>query len=549
MKRIGFINPDDYEPGEEISLSEDIELAIKCLDRSKINPRNWRPLSNAELTTAELAMKMMENVMLVPSGMLVGKRLKFMFFQEVILYIIFDAKPSTFVLSLARRNGKTFLLAVVVLLNLISDLAARNSTIASAAMSRDQAALVYKEIDNFINVSPVIKPFIKTVASSKRLIGVVRNAEYQALAAEAKTGFGRSFKIVVLDEAGQIVGPTNDYISMLQTSQGSIEDPLFSVISTQASSDSDYLSVMIDTAIRDQPKDTAVLVFETPKHYGIDDEEGWFYSNPGLGEFRSLKDMRKQAASAKMIPQNEARFRNLNLNQRIALQGLWISPTIWRSCSDEPDINVFRDHAVSLGLDLSLRTDLTAAVFAAEDDAGCVHIIPLVFLPLVGIEQRELRDKAPYQYWVENGYAIGVPAAIIEYEWVAQYLLKWCVDHNVEPTSIEFDRWRIDVMKREFDKLDAFQGAEWNPVGQGYRDISPRVEHFEAKLFARKIKHAAHPLLNLGAASAVAVSDPAGNRKLEKAKSSQRIDMIIAAIMAVYGLKTSELIDVDAWIG
>lgn len=548
MNRIEFIDPEAYEPGQIIPLPDDIKNAIKLVDFDKFTPRNWRPLPDEELTVAESAMRLLESCVNVPSGMLVGKPLRFMFFQEVMLYILLDAKPLLFVLSMARRNGKSFLLSCIVLLFLVSDLAVRNSLIASAAMSRDQAALIYKEIENMVRVSPALEPFMKVTPSGKKVVGQIRNVEYQALAAEAKTGYGRSFKAVVLDEAGQIVGPDNDYIAMLRTSQGSIADPLFAVISTQSADDADYLSVVIDSSIRDKAPDTAIVVFETPKHYEIDDEQGWYLSNPGLGVFRSLKDMQQQMVSAKRVPQSEARFRNLNLNQRIALSGLWLAPEPWRACAKPPEIEMLRFGEVALGLDLSLRTDLTAAVFAGKDEYGFVHLFPHVFTPAIGIEQRELRDKAPYQHWVREGQLIAVPGTIVDYDWVADYLKKWAEDNGIEVTGIHFDRWRIDVLKREFENKGAFQGANWTAVGQGYRDMSPRVEHFEGLVLSEKIYHGGHPLLNASVGAAIAVSDPSGNRKLEKSKSTRRIDPLVAAVMAVYGLENESVFDVECWV-
>lgn len=548
MHRIEYVEPDQYAPGEVIPFPEDVEAAIRCLDRSKMVVRNWRPLSDDKLTTAEGAMRMLERTLKVPSGMLVGQPMRFMFFQEVIVYILLDVRPSTFILSMARRNGKTFILAIITLLYLISDLAIRNSLIASAAMARDQAALLYKEIENMLAISPVLKPFVRTVPSSKKIIGVIRNAEYQALAAEAKTGYGRSFRVVVLDEAGQIVGPHNDYISMLRTSQGSIEEPLFAIISTQAASDADYLSVMLDVHERDGVDDAAVLLFETPKHYDITDEEGWYYSNPGLGVFRSLKDMRRLSATAKQLPETEASYRNLNLNQRVALDGLWLSPTVWKKNSSPIDLNVFKNNRVALGIDLSLRTDLTAAVFAAKDECGIVHILPLAFTPSETIKQRELRDKAPYVKWVKQGDLIAVPGNIIEYDWVAKYLKKFTDEYGIDVTDICYDRWRMDVLKREFEREEAFSGTNFMSVGQGYKDMSPRVEHFESLLLAQRIHHGGHPLLGLGAGSAVATRDPSGNRKLDKSRTSQRIDVLVAAVMAVFGVEETDVFDIDAWI-
>jgi phage terminase large subunit-like protein len=290
------------------------------------------------------------------------------------------------------------------------------------------------------------------------------------------------------------------------------------------------------------------MVFETPKTFDIDEEEGWLYSNPGLDVFRSRKDLRNQSLTATRVPESEARFRNLNLNQRIALQGLWLSPNAWKLCSKEPDFSVFQNTQVSIGIDLSMRTDLTAAVFAAKDDYGIVHLYPLVFAPAIGVEQRELRDKVPYQFWAKEEKMFLVPGSIIEYEWVAEYLYKFVIENGIYVTHVCFDRWRIDLLHREFDKLNLFSDAEWTPVGQGYKDMSPRIELFESMVLAERIQHGAHPLFNMAVGAAIAVRDPSNNRKLEKVKSSQRIDPLVAAVMAVHGLELNEFIDVDAWI-
>lgn len=546
--RIAFVNPAGYEPGETIELPLDIASAIKCADLSAVNIRNWRLLPDAELTVAESAMRMLEAIVKVPSGRLVGKPLRFMFFQEVILYFLLDQRPDTFVLSVARRNGKSFILSCIALIYLISSLADRNSEIASAAMSRDQAALIYKELENMLMLSPKLQRFLRHTPSGKKIVGLVRNVVYQALAAEAKTGYGHSYKVVILDEAGQIIGPDNDYVAMLRSSQGSVDNPLYAVISTQAPSDADYLSVLIDAATRDQTTNTVCIVFEAGPDAALDDIDAWFMANPGLGVFRSYPDMVKLSKNALAVPQTEARFRNLNLNQRIALEKLWLAPTVWKANTAESKIEVFQEGQVSLGIDLSMRTDLTAAVFAAKDEFGITHLKPLVFTPLSDIAQRELRDKAPYQMWVKQGLLIGVPGPIINYEWVAEYLRLWCEKFHVPVARIAFDRWRIDLLKNEFSKANTFMDAEWSPVGQGYKDMSPRLETFEAKLMDRKIAHGAHPLLNLAAGSAISVSDPAGNRKLDKAKATQRIDALVAAVMAVHELESKDFFDIDAMI-
>jgi phage terminase large subunit-like protein len=537
-----YVDPDAYAPGSVIPLPDPIERALVCADRSRFKVRNWRPLDVDDMTEAERAMLFLEENVKVPSGRLVGKDLKLLFFQEVILYVLLDCQPSVFILSMARRNGKTFLLSCIALLYLVSWLAQRNSAIASAAMSREQAALIYKEMSRIIAFSPLLGSLVGLIPSSKRAVGLKVNAEYAALSSEAKTGFGQGIRILILDEAGQIQGPTNEYIEMLESSQGSALDPLFAVISTQAASDADYLSVMIDTATRDQPADVACINFTTPVELDISDESGWILSNPGLGVFRSLEDLRKLADGAKRIPEKENSFRNLMLNQRTARAGLWLSAAAWKDGNGPIDLALFaRAERVALALDLSMRTDLTAAVLAALDDDGAVHLLPYVFAPESGIDERSLRDKVPYRTWADKGLLIPVPGSFISYDWVAAWLMRTFEAGGIEPGVIAFDRWRIELFRQDAADTGLGIGATWLPVGQGYRDMSPRLESFEGLLLDRKIRHGGHPLLTMAASNAIATRDPAGNRKLDKAKSTQRIDPLVAAVMAAH-----ELVKVEA---
>jgi phage terminase large subunit-like protein len=546
-----YVDPDKFAPGALLGLPPHIEVAIKLADRSKFTPRNWRPLPMAELTDAESAMMLLERLVRVPSGKLVGAPLRFLFFQEVIFYILLDARPKTFILSMARRNGKSFILSCLVLLHLISWMAVQNSVIASAAMSRDQAGLIYKEIENIIRVSPALEGLLHTVPSGKRIVGLRHNAEYSALSSEAKTGFGRSYKVIVLDEAGQIIGPDSDYVSMLRTSQGSVEDPVFAVISTQAASDADFLSIQIDSAIRDAPEGVACLLFETPKEFDLDDEEGWVYSNPGLGVFRSIEDMRQQVGEAKRIPAQESKFRNLSLNQRIAREGVWMTPDLWKINNGGVDLEAFQGrYIVACGLDLSTRNDLTAAVFACRDDDGFIHLLPRVYVPANDLHRKVLADKVPYDAWVDSGHLVAVPGTFISYEYVAADLAKFCQARDIQIDIVAFDRWRISYFQPEAEKVGFADGADWRAIGQGFKDMSPRLEMFEGLASQGMLCHGNHPLLNMAAATAIAVRDPSGNRKLDKSRSYQRIDPLVAAVMAVGEVAegSGEAVDVSTWI-
>ena len=520
-------------------LPKHVKRAIVCGPKPKI--RDWRAICLAgeeeKLTKAERVLAFAESTLVVPDGIKAGQPLELDIFQEAFIYAVFDNPHHTTdaVMSIARRNGKTFIIAIIILAFLIGPLAVPYTNIASAANSREQAALIFKMMTNMIQLSEELTDSTKVVPSAKSIVGLVMNTEYFAMSAEAKTGHGKSLYVVVLDESGQIVGPTNDYVEMLSSSQGSYDEPLFITISTQAPSDADYLSTVIDDAEQAQPKQTVCHVYRAPEDADLLEEKYWKLANPGLDTFRSRKDIRKQMKKASRLPALEAGARNLLLNQRVSTNTLWLSPNVWKQGSGAVDIEVFRNNPVSVGIDLSQRNDLTAAVAAAQDgDTGIVHLLPFVFCPGEGVRARAARDRAPYDVWVKNGQMFTVGTKTIDYDQFAATLRDMLDDLDIEVATIEFDRWRIEEYKKAAEREGFASFAEWNMVGQGYKDFSPRCEAFQNVLLDGRMRHGGHPLLNLAASNAIAVRDPTGSTKLDKTKSIQRIDPIVASVMAVF---------------
>jgi phage terminase large subunit-like protein len=489
----------------------------------------------------------------VPEGSKVGSPIVLAEFQKQFIRDIYDNKAGTrrAYLSIARKNGKTALIAGILLAHICGPEARLNSQIISGAMSRDQAALVFALASKMISLDPRLQAVCKTIPSGKRIIGLSKNVEFKALAADGTTAHGLSPVLAILDEVGQIRGSTSEFIEAITTSQGAHEEPLLIAISTSAPSDADMFSMWCDDAIRNPTPHIVCHVYKADENSELLDKKQWKKANPALGVFRSEKDLEEQLLQASRLPALEASARNLLLNQRVSLESMFIAPSIWKENNGDPDIEVFRNNSVSIGLDLSARTDLTAAVCAARDEDGVVHLLPFVFTPMSGLEERARRDRAPYDAWVRDGKMIAVPGASIDYEFVAEWLRDTLDDLGISVTTIEFDRWRIEIFKKAADDVGFCPFAQWNPVGQGYRDFSPRVEAFEQLLLSNKIRHGSHPLLNLAASNAIAVSDPAGNRKLDKSKATQRIDPLVAAVMAVHVVSegSENSFDVSAMIG
>lgn len=528
-----------------------ISRAIKSGPVPKIRDIDNLPIE--KLTRGERIVRFAHDYLVVPEGMKVGEPLRLEPFQIAFILAVFDNPAITrrAIMSIARRNGKTFLVAVILLAYIVGPEAIENSTLASAAQSRDQAGLVFSLMSKMLMLSSKLEGRYRVVHSSKRIVGLRKNVEYAALSSDAKTGHGKSLAVILIDEAGQIRGSSSDYVDMLISSQGSYSNPLLLTISTQAADDQDLLSTWIDDSIRSGDKKIICHLYEAKEDVDLMDESEWYFANPGLGVFRSIEDMRQQAESAKRIPAQQAGFRNLLLNQRISTESLWLAATIWKENSGEPDMQVFRDKGVSIGLDLSRINDLCCAVISAMDDDGNIHVKCYTFSPLDGIRERAAKDRNPYALWMEQGHIYAPPGKTLDYDMIAQYLKIEFDKEEIPVNAIYFDRWAAREFFAACDRVGFANYATREEIGQGFQSIAPRITAMETALLQGRIRHGGNqPILNLGASSAIVVADPTNNRKLDKSKSSNKIDGIMAMLMSVYPhiAQVDEIVDVDSWI-
>ena len=505
------------------------------------------------MTDGEKVIQFIEKYCKVPEGKLVGQPLVLLDFQKRFILDVYNNEAGTqmALLSIARKNGKSALIASLMLAHICGPMAKQNTQIISGAMSRDQAALVFKLACKMIRLSSELSQITRIIPSQKTILGLARDVEYRAISAEASTAHGLSPVLAILDELGQIKGEVSPFVDAILSSQGAHDNPLTIVISTSAPSDGDLFNILCDDAIRSGDEKLVCHVYCADKNSELLDEEQWKKANPALGVFRSRDDLETQLTKAARLPATEATARNLLLNQRVAAESLFMAPSVWKKNSGEPDLDVFRENPVAIGLDLSARNDLTAAVLAARDELGVVHLLPYVFTPSRDIEERARRDRAPYDAWVRDGQMYAIGGASIDYDQVAGFLAAEMNRLGIAPAFVMFDRWRIDMFKAAADRAGFAPFAAWKPVGQGYKDMSPCLEAFMALALESRLRHGGHPLLNLGAANAIATRDPAGSMKLDKAKATQRIDQMVAAVMAVYAVSDGNIaqeFDIGAYI-
>lgn len=490
-----------------------------------------RAKRKAAVSLSERVARWMEEHLVVPDGRLAGQAMAIYPWQREILGAIYDRKPMArrVIVSMGRKNGKTTLAAALLLAHLCGPMAKRGSQLVSAAQSREQAGLIYRAASRMVQLSKTLRAYVYCVDHAKKIYCPALGTEYRALSADAHTAYGLSPALVIHDELGQVRGPQSDLYDALETAMAAHDDPLSIIISTQAPTDSDLLSLLIDAAEAGRDPRTVCIRYSAPDDVDPWSDEALMAANPGLGTTCSWEELRGLRDEARAMPSREPAYINLVLNRRVAPHASLVSATEWDACSDEPDERAFEAGPLWIGIDLSSRQDLTAMAVVGEDADGLLHVRVHAWMPSLGLRERSERDRAPYTQWVEMGVISLCPGATVRYTDVAETLAEYLESADV--AAVAYDRWRIDVLQTELERLGVT--APLVPFGQGYRDMAPAIDALEQLVRERRILHGGHPLLRWALHGAEVVSDPAGNRKLDKARASARIDPLVALIMAI----------------
>lgn len=478
-------------------------------------------------TRGERNIAWVESYCRIPEGKFVGKPVKLTTHQRRWIKRIYDSPTRLFILSMARKNAKTAMASFLLLLHLCGPEAKPNSQLYSAAQSRDQAAILFSLAAKVVRMSPDLGQVVSVKDTAKQLVCNDLGTVYKALSADASTSYGLSPCFVIHDELGQVKGPRFELYEALETASAAQESPLSIVISTQAPTDSDLLSLLIDDALTGA--DPANKVELCTANIDLDpfSEEAIRQANPHYDDFMNKSEVLRQAQDAKRLPSREAAYRNLILNQRVEARNPFVARAIWLENGEEPD--PIDGQRVYGGLDLSSVSDLTSLELVTE--SGDVH--STFWLPEDGLPEKSRADRVPYDQWAAEGYLLTTPGRAIEYEFVAQHLRD--LFDRCDVVALAFDRYNMRFLKPWLEKV-GFSPEElerFKEFGQGFVSMSPAIRELEAKLLAKKLRHGNHKVLEMCAANAQTVSDPAGNRKFTKQKTTGRIDGMVALAMAV----------------
>jgi phage terminase large subunit-like protein len=503
------------------------------------------------LSRGERAVAWIEDVCVVPEGTLVGQKVKLRQWQQTEIKRIYDNPAGTrrAILSFGRKNGKTALASFLLLLHLCGPEARPNSQMFSAAQSRDQAGLLFSLAAKIVRQSAALSAAIVVRDHAKELLCPELGTVYRALSAEATTAFGLSPVFVVHDELGQCKGPRSRLYEALETATGAQENPLSIIISTQAPTDADLLSVLIDDAVAGHDPRVVVSLYTAPMDLHPFGEEAIRAANPAYGDFLNATEVMSMARDAERMPSRQAEFENLILNRRVEASSPFISRPLWEACDAAP--LPLDGYPVYGGLDLSATNDLTALVLGARID-NIWHLHPTFWLPGDNLPAKARADRVPYDLWHQQGHLLAAPGKSVDFEYVSEYLRGLFDRYDIK--KIGFDRWGFKFLRPWLLKAGFTEpqiAEHFAEMGQGFQDMSPALRSLEAEILNGRIAHGGNPPLTMCMANAVVKTDPAGNRKLAKDRSAGRIDGAVALAMlaGVAPLQSEPIFNIRALIG
>jgi phage terminase large subunit-like protein len=456
-------------------------------------------------------------------------------------------------LLIPRKNGKTELIAAICLFCLLAD-GERGAEIYSAAKTKEQAARVYKAAAAMVHASPKLSAICDCLDATKTIIvrhGPMKGNLYRALASEAGAQHGLNASVVVFDEVHQ---GDKDLWDVLATSQGARRQPLFLAISTagvydphsllyeqykQAKQGDHYLNGTLVKGGLSIPTLLA-FIYEAPKDADWTDEAVWKLCNPALGDFRGIEEMRDACAEAQRIPSKQTTFRQLYLNQWTESVETWIPADLWLACTVKLDRAALKGKPCFLGLDLSSKRDLTALV-ALFPDGNVIKVLPMFFIPEERISERVKRDGVPYDVWSREHRLIATPGNVVDYAYIRRTINEWAEEFDVQMISV--DPWNSTQLVTELEQ----DGHTVVEVRQGFASLSGPSKSFEKHVVGKTLEHDGNPVMTWCVKNAAVERDAAENIKPSKKVSTERIDGVVALVMALDALERNPIVQQGAW--
>ena len=472
-------------------------------------------------------------------GTWAGKPFELLDWQEQIVRDLFGIlKPNgyrqfnTAYIEIPKKMGKSELAAAVALLLCCGD-GEQRAEVYGCAADRQQASIVFEVAADMVRMCPALSKRVKILASTKRIVYLPTNSFYQVLSAEAYSKHGFNIHGVVFDELH--TQPNRNLFDVMTKGSGDARmQPLYFLITTAGN---DIHSICYETHQKAKDILDGKKIDPTfyPVIYGADESDDWTdpkvwkKANPSLGITVGLDKVKAACESAKQNPAEENSFRQLRLNQWVKQEVRWMPMDKWNACDFEIDPYELEGRVCYGGLDLSSSNDITAfvLVFPPLDEDEPYKVLPYFWIPEENMEVRVRKDHVPYDVWNKQGYLETTEGNVIHYGYIEKYIESLGERFNIR--EIAFDRWGAVQMVQNLEGM----GFTVVPFGQGFASMSPPTKELMNLVLNKKIAHSGHPILSWMMDNVYVRQDPAGNIKMDKAKSTEKIDGAVAMVMAL----------------
>ena len=439
---------------------------------------------------------------------------------------------NTAYIEIPKKNGKSELAAAVALYLTCGD-GEWGAEVYGCAADRQQASIVFDVAVEMVDQCPALKKRIKPIMSVKRLVYKPTNSFYQVLSAEAYTKHGLNVHGVIFDELH--AQPNRELFDVMTKGSGDARlQPLFFLITT-AGTDRNSICYEVHQKAIDIIEGRKIDPTFYPVIYGIKDdddwtdERNWYKANPSLDHTIDIEKVRIAFNNAKENPAEENLFRQLRLNQWVKQSTRWMQMDKWDECNFKVDSDELIGRECYGGLDLSSSIDITAfvLVFPPLDEDDKYIVLPYFWIPEENLRLRVRRDHVPYDVWEKQGYIKTTEGNVVHYGFIENFIEELGTKYNIR--EIAFDRWGAVQMTQNLDDM----GFTVVPFGQGYKDMSPPTKELMKLTLEKRIAHGGNPVLRWMMDNVYVKTDPAGNIKPDKEKSTEKIDGIVATIMAL----------------
>nr|DAE04852.1 MAG TPA: Terminase large subunit [Siphoviridae sp. ctPxx43]DAE10229.1 MAG TPA: Terminase large subunit [Siphoviridae sp. ct0yh16] len=472
-------------------------------------------------------------------GTWAGKKFELIDWQEQIIRDLFGTlKPNgyrqfnTAYVEIPKKQGKSELAAAVALLLCCGD-GEERAEVYGCAADRQQATIVFDVAADMVRMCPALNKRVKILASQKRIIYIPTNSFYQVLSAEAYSKHGFNIHGVVFDELH--TQPNRKLFDVMTKGSGDARmQPLYFLITT-AGTDTNSICYETHQKAKDILDGRKIDPTFYPVIYGADDSDDWTdpkvwrKANPSLDITVGIDKVEAACNSAKQNPGEENSFRQLRLNQWVKQAVRWMPMEKWDACAFPVDEDELEGRVCYGGLDLSSTTDITAfvLVFPPQDEDDKYIILPYFWVPEDTLDLRVRRDHVPYDVWERKGYLQTTEGNVVHYGYIEKFIERLGERFNIR--EIAFDRWGAVQMVQNLEGM----GFTVVPFGQGFKDMSPPTKELMKLVLEQRIAHGGQSVLRWNMDNIFIRTDPAGNIKADKEKSTEKIDGAVATIMAL----------------